>query len=143
MGTISFSPDFILSDHTFVTCNQNPTFNAFYCDCKFSSASRNCNAAFKCHKTIDKKSKIEKTCAVLAPRQKFVYYQHKQSFSLLLVCKVQFYPQIKMFRMAGVPQVDAAEEKRRVRDSVKKNIFAFALLVAAIRIGKQFMMDFQ
>lgn len=40
-----------------------------------------------------------------------------------------------MFRIAGVPQVDAAEEKRRVRDSVKKNIFSFALLVAAIRIG--------
>lgn len=40
-----------------------------------------------------------------------------------------------MFRIAGVPQVDAAEEKRRVRESVKKNIFTFAMLVAAIRIG--------
>lgn len=42
-----------------------------------------------------------------------------------------------MFRLSGLPQIDAAEEKRRVRENVKSNIFSFVLLCAAIRIGKQ------
>lgn len=41
-----------------------------------------------------------------------------------------------MFRLSGLPQIDAAEEKRRVRENVKSNIFSFVLLCAAIRIGK-------
>lgn len=42
-----------------------------------------------------------------------------------------------MFRLSGsLPQIDAAEEKRRVRDGVKTNVLAFIALCAAIRIGK-------
>lgn len=41
-----------------------------------------------------------------------------------------------MFRLSGVPQIDAAEEKRRVRESVKTNVFSFVLLCTAIRLGK-------
>lgn len=41
-----------------------------------------------------------------------------------------------MFRLSGVPQIDAAEEKRRVRESVKTNVFSFLLLCSAIRLGK-------
>lgn len=40
-----------------------------------------------------------------------------------------------MFRLSGVPQIDASEEKRRVRESVKTNVFSFILLCTAIRIG--------
>lgn len=42
----------------------------------------------------------------------------------------------KMFRLSGLPQIDAAEEKRRVRENVKSNVFSFVLLCAAIRLGK-------
>lgn len=42
-----------------------------------------------------------------------------------------------MFRLSGLPQIDAAEEKRRVRENVKSNIFSFVLLCGAIRLGKQ------
>lgn len=43
-----------------------------------------------------------------------------------------------MFRLSGgLPQIDAAEEKRRVREGVKTNVFSFIVLCAAIRIGKQ------
>lgn len=41
-----------------------------------------------------------------------------------------------MFRLSGLPQIDAAEEKRRVRENVKSNVFSFVLLCAAIRLGK-------
>lgn len=41
-----------------------------------------------------------------------------------------------MFRLSGLPQIDAAEEKRRVRENVKSNVFSFILLCAAIRLGK-------
>lgn len=41
-----------------------------------------------------------------------------------------------MFRLSGLPQIDAAEEKRRVRENVKTNVFSFVLLCAAIRLGK-------
>lgn len=41
-----------------------------------------------------------------------------------------------MFRLSGLPQIDAAEEKRRVRESVKTNVFSFLLLCSAIRLGK-------
>lgn len=41
-----------------------------------------------------------------------------------------------MFRLSGLPQIDAAEEKRRVREGVKTNVFSFILLCSAIRIGK-------
>lgn len=41
-----------------------------------------------------------------------------------------------MFRLSGVPQIDAAEEKRRVRESVKTNVFSFILMCSAIRLGK-------
>lgn len=41
-----------------------------------------------------------------------------------------------MFRLSGVPQIDAAEEKRRVRESVKTNVFSFILLCSAIRLGE-------
>lgn len=40
-----------------------------------------------------------------------------------------------MFRLSGLPQIDAAEEKRRVRENVKSNVFSFVLLCAAIRLG--------
>lgn len=43
-----------------------------------------------------------------------------------------------MFRLSGLPQIDAAEEKRRVREGVKTNVFSFIVLCAAIRIGRQF-----
>lgn len=42
-----------------------------------------------------------------------------------------------MFRLSGMPQIDAAEEKRRVRENVKTNIFSFVLLCTAIRLGKK------
>lgn len=41
-----------------------------------------------------------------------------------------------MFRLSGLPQIDAAEEKRRIRDNVKSNVFSFFLLCGAIRLGK-------
>lgn len=41
-----------------------------------------------------------------------------------------------MFRLSGLPQIDAVEEKRRVRESVKTNIFSFILLCSAIRLGE-------
>lgn len=41
-----------------------------------------------------------------------------------------------MFRLSGLPQIDAAEEKRRVRENVKTNVFSFILLCTAIRLGK-------
>lgn len=45
-----------------------------------------------------------------------------------------------MFRLSGgLPQIDAAEEKRRVREGVKTNVFSFIVLCAAIRIGKQLL----
>lgn len=47
-----------------------------------------------------------------------------------------------MFRLSGLPQIDAAEEKRRVREGVKTNLFSFVLLCAAIRIGKQFIVEY-
>lgn len=44
-----------------------------------------------------------------------------------------------MFRLSGFDgQIDAAEEKRRVRESVKSNVFSFILLCTAIRIGKTY-----
>lgn len=39
-----------------------------------------------------------------------------------------------MFRMP--PQIDPAEEKKRVREGVRNNFFTFAILCAAIRLGK-------
>lgn len=42
-----------------------------------------------------------------------------------------------MFRMQGLPQVDPAEERRKVRESVKTNIFVFFGLCAVIRLGKK------
>lgn len=45
-----------------------------------------------------------------------------------------------MFRLSGLPQIDAAEEKRRVRENVKSNVFSFVLLCGAIRLGKQNLM---
>lgn len=41
-----------------------------------------------------------------------------------------------MFRLPGAPQIDAAEEKRHVRDSVKRNLVSFFVLSIAIRISK-------
>lgn len=48
-----------------------------------------------------------------------------------------------MFRLSGLPQIDAAEEKRRVREGVKTNVFSFVVLCAAIRIGKRFIAKHQ
>lgn len=45
----------------------------------------------------------------------------------------------EMFRLSGLPQIDAAEEKRRVRENVKSNVFSFVLLCAAIRLGKSML----
>lgn len=42
-----------------------------------------------------------------------------------------------MFRMP--PQVDPAEEKKRVQADVRNNILMFTVLCAAIRLGKKFM----
>lgn len=43
-----------------------------------------------------------------------------------------------MFRLPGIPQIDPAEERRRVREGVKANVFSFILLCTAIRLGKVF-----
>lgn len=40
-----------------------------------------------------------------------------------------------MFRLQGLPQIDPAEEKRRVRDGVMKNVYSFLALCVTIRLG--------
>lgn len=40
-----------------------------------------------------------------------------------------------MFRLPGIPQIDPAEERRRVREGVRANVFSFILLCTAIRLG--------
>ncbi|EAA43748.2 AGAP004748-PA [Anopheles gambiae str. PEST] len=44
-----------------------------------------------------------------------------------------------MFRMQGLPPTDAAEEKRKVRQAVQQNLFAFVTLCVAIRIASVLM----
>ncbi|XP_055691610.1 uncharacterized protein LOC129794776 [Lutzomyia longipalpis] len=40
-----------------------------------------------------------------------------------------------MFRLKGISQTDPIEERRRVREAVKKNVVTFLALCAAIRIA--------
>lgn len=47
-----------------------------------------------------------------------------------------------MFRIQGMPQIDPSEEKRRVRENVKQNVFTFLALCAAIRISERFNENF-
>lgn len=41
--------------------------------------------------------------------------------------------------MQGLPPTDAAEEKRKVRQAVQQNLFAFVTLCVAIRIGESML----
>lgn len=49
--------------------------------------------------------------------------------------KNNFYQLAKMFRM-NISQIDPSEERKMVREGVKKNVAAFVTLVCLIRVGK-------